>query len=482
MRLFRSGARRRTAARAGLLGTAFALALTGAVQVATAPAAQAASLVEVTGFGTNPGGLRMFQFVPDRLPANPAVLVVVHYCTGSAQAMYNGQQFDELATQYGYIVVYPSTNRPGNCFDVSSREAMVRDGGSDPQSIAQMVRYTQQRYGADTSRAFITGTSSGAMTTQLVLAEYPDVFAAGSAFAGVPATCFSTGGSKPGTSAQAGWNSDCAQGRRILSAQQWGDLARATYPGYSGKRPRVQLWHGSADETLSFQNFTESTKQWTNVLGLSSTPASTETIGNRTRARYGGTGTQAPFETNRFQGVTHNLPVDAAGAIAFFGLDRPAPSPTPTPTPTPSATPTPTPTPSATPTPTPSPTVTPSATPSPTPTPTPTSSPQSGACRVTYGVNQWNTGFTAAVTVTNTGSSTLAGWTLRWSFPSGQQVTQSWSSTVTQSGSQVTATNAPWNASLAPGASAQFGFNGSHSGTNAAPTSFTLNGAACTVA
>ncbi|MBF0689456.1 MAG: PHB depolymerase family esterase [Cellulomonas sp.] len=468
MRLFRTRGRGRAAVRVGLLGTVVALALTGAAQLASAPPAQAASLVEVTGFGSNPGGLRMYQFVPDRLPANPGVLVVVHYCTGSAQAMYSGQQFDELASQHGYIVVYPSTNRPGSCFDVSSTAAMTRDGGSDPQSIVQMVRHVQQRYTTDTSRVFITGTSSGAMTTQLVLAEYPDVFAAGAAFAGVPATCFSTGGAKPGTTAQAGWNSDCAQGRRILSAQQWGDLARATYPGYSGTRPRVQLWHGSNDETLSSQNHTEAVKQWTNVMGISSTPASTETIGNRTRARYGGTGTQAPLEANLLQGVSHNLPVDAAAAIAFFGLDQTSTTPTPTPTATP--TPTVTVTPTATPTPTP--------TLSPTPTTTPTTS--AGTCSVAYSVNQWNTGFTANVTITNTSSSAISGWTLSWAFPSGQQVTQAWSSEAVQSGSRVTVRNAPWNGTIPAGGSVQIGFNGSHSGTNAAPSSFTLNGATCT--
>ena len=60
----------------------------------------------------------MSLFVPDSLPARPAVLVAVHYCTGTAQAMYNGSQFDELATRYGYIVIYPQANRSGSCFDV----------------------------------------------------------------------------------------------------------------------------------------------------------------------------------------------------------------------------------------------------------------------------------------------------------------------------------------------------------------------------
>ena len=104
------------------------------------------------------------------------------------------------------------------------------------------------------------------------------------------------------------------------------------------------------------------------------------------------------------------------------------------------------------------------------------------AARCTYVVNQWNTGFTANVTVKNTSSSAINGWTLTFSFPSGQTVTQAWSSVTTQSGSAVTVKNAAWNGSIPAGGSQQFGFNGSHTGTNTAPSSFSLNGTACSVA
>ncbi len=104
-----------------------------------------------------------------------------------------------------------------------------------------------------------------------------------------------------------------------------------------------------------------------------------------------------------------------------------------------------------------------------------------GSCSVTYTANSWNTGFTGSVRVTNTGSTTLSGWTLAFSFANGQKVTQGWSADWTQSGSAVTAKGLSWNSTLAPGASTDIGFNGSHSGTNTAPTGFTLNGAACTV-
>ena len=100
-------------------------------------------------------------------------------------------------------------------------------------------------------------------------------------------------------------------------------------------------------------------------------------------------------------------------------------------------------------------------------------------CRVAYTASQWPGGFTANVNVTNLGDP-VNGWTLAWAFPSGQRVTQAWNATVTSSGSQVTATNMSYNATIARNATVSFGFNGSWSGSNTNPTSFTLNGVACT--
>jgi endoglucanase len=126
----------------------------------------------------------------------------------------------------------------------------------------------------------------------------------------------------------------------------------------------------------------------------------------------------------------------------------------------------------------------PSQSPSPDPSPSQSSSqpptPVSG-CRVTYATTDWNNGFTAAVTVANTGSTAIGNWSLVFSYAGGQQVTQAWSATVAQAGAEVTARGAGWNASLAAGASTSFGFNGTHSGSNPRPTAFTLNGTTCAV-
>ncbi|GAB2974825.1 cellulase family glycosylhydrolase [Saccharothrix stipae] len=101
-------------------------------------------------------------------------------------------------------------------------------------------------------------------------------------------------------------------------------------------------------------------------------------------------------------------------------------------------------------------------------------------CRVDYAVQaQWTGGFTATVRVTNLGDP-VNGWSLGWAFPSGQRVTQAWNATVTSSADQVTAKNESYNATIATDASVSFGFNGSWTGSNTAPTTFALNGVTCT--
>ncbi|MBO4208299.1 glycoside hydrolase family 48 protein [Micromonospora echinofusca] len=100
------------------------------------------------------------------------------------------------------------------------------------------------------------------------------------------------------------------------------------------------------------------------------------------------------------------------------------------------------------------------------------------ACDVVYATSDWNNGFTANVTIKNLGDA-MNGWTLRFAFPSDQRVTNGWSARWSQTGNQVTAVNEAWNGSLATGAETTIGFQGTHSGTNPKPTSFSVNGVTC---
>ncbi len=138
----------------------------------------------------------------------------------------------------------------------------------------------------------------------------------------------------------------------------------------------------------------------------------------------------------------------------------------------------PTPTPTATPGSTPTPTATPGSTPTPTATPTPSSS--GSACKVSYVVqNQWAGGFTNSTTITNTGTTPINGWTVKFTFPGTQGISQIWNASASLQGEQATIQNLSYNGSIPVGASTSFGFNGSWSGSNPSPTAFTLNGTTC---
>ncbi|WTF41908.1 PHB depolymerase family esterase [Streptomyces sp. NBC_01604] len=413
-----------------LLAATLLTAPTASARPERAAAAPTATLTEVTDFGTNPSNLQMYLYVPDSVTANPAVVVAVHYCTGSGPAMYSGTEWASLADRYGFVVVYPSVTRASKCFDVSSPQALKRGGGSDPVGIKSMVDWVTRTYSADPGRIFATGISSGAMMTNVLLGDYPDVFSAGAAFSGVPFGCFATtDGSE--------WNSACSGGTVTHTPQEWGDLVRAAYPGYTGPRPRMQVWHGTEDDVLRYPNFGEEIKQWTNVLGVSQTPAATDQpVSGWIRTRYGATGDRAPVEAISLQGVGHNLYVNgmAARALTFFGLDSSGPAP----------------------------------------------QPQPGACKVTASTNAWSTGLTGSVTLTNTGTTSVNGWQLGFTLPAGQTITNGWGATYAPSSGAVTATNVSYNGTLAPNAGVTIGYQANHTGNSAAPGAFTLNGKACT--
>jgi acetylxylan esterase len=268
----------------------WSLGLVGAGALLTlAPAAHAASLQQVNNWkgGANlPADVLMFAYVPDKVAAKPPILAVIHYCGGSAQAVFGQAQGGGLvaaADKYGFVLVVPSnanaSGQNGRCWDVTSKASQTRDGGGDTHAINQMVKYGITQYHANAERVYVTGDSSGGMTTQLLLALYPEVYKGGSSFAGVPAGC------------QNAFDGAGLCGLGTQTAQQWGDRARAMSPSYTGRRPRVQLFHGDADATIKYPNFGEAIKEWTNVLGLPTSPSMTDmnvTLGNHkaTRQRW----------------------------------------------------------------------------------------------------------------------------------------------------------------------------------------------------
>ncbi|WP_344745440.1 extracellular catalytic domain type 1 short-chain-length polyhydroxyalkanoate depolymerase, partial [Streptosporangium vulgare] len=272
--------------------------------VVQAPGARAATLTQIGNFGTNPGNIQMHLYVPDNVAPRPGILVAMHGCNGRATDFYQQTEFASLADRYGFIVIYPQANKSANglsnCFDVWSNEALQHGGGSDPVSIVSMVNYVVQRHSGDPAQVFATGFSSGAMETVNLLATYPDVFKAGAPFSGVPFGCLGPPGCNDRT------------------PQQWGDLVRNAYPGYTGARPRLMAWHGTADDVLNFSMLQKEVDQWTNVHGVSQTPTSTTSPQSGWTRRVYGSGQVEAYTIDR---AGHNLPHPgmAVHAIRFFG-------------------------------------------------------------------------------------------------------------------------------------------------------------------
>ncbi len=182
------------------------------------------------------------------------------------------------------------------------------------------------------------------------------------------------------------------------------------------------------------------------------------------------------FQAAPISGISGNSFTYAIPPLTAYHIVLRTDPPTATKTPTLTRTPTTTRTPTVTKTPT------ATATPTITPTPTATRIPAPDTCDVNYTkAGEWEDGFQGDITIANTGTSAIDGWTLEWSFANGQTITTIWNATHTQSGAAVTAQNEHWNGTIAAGGTVTFGFLADWSGANTNPTSFTLNGIACTV-
>ncbi len=297
--------------------------------------AAAASLQPVSDWGASgvPSTVSMYLYVPDSPAPNPPVLVLVHYCGGSAAAVFGQAQGGGLvaaADEHGFIMVVPQAQNAdgtGRCWDVGSTKALTRDGGGDTQAIAQMVAHTLSEHGANPERVTVTGDSSGGMMTEALLALYPDVFRAGSAFAGVPAGCWAV--SNP----DGGWSGPCAGGDVTHTPEEWGALVEGMFPGYAGPRPRVQLFHGDADSTIDYANHTEAIKEWTQVLGLSTSPTTTDTVQlgthQATRQRWESSCGYVVLDAFTSLGGDHgpsDALFDADYVVPFLGLDQAGPT------------------------------------------------------------------------------------------------------------------------------------------------------------
>lgn len=275
-------------------------------------------LSETKNFGTNPGALRMFTYLPPNLSAECPLVVVLHGCTQTAAGYDQGAGWSTLARRYGFVLLFPEqqrSNNPNGCFNWFQKGDIER-GHGEALSIRQMIAKMISDHEVDPRRVFVAGLSAGGAMASVMLAIYPDVFAGGAIIAGLPYGA--------ATNVQQAFASmrQCPP----RSAQAWGDLVRGASP-HDGPWPRVSVWHGAADAIVVPSNADETRKQWTNVHGLSVEPSFTETVDGFPRQVWRNVDGEEVIESYTIPMMAHGTPIatgddaDRCGKAGAFLLE-----------------------------------------------------------------------------------------------------------------------------------------------------------------
>jgi poly(hydroxyalkanoate) depolymerase family esterase len=293
-----------------------ALAREKAARASVVPAGPT-RLRELTGFGANPGDLRMFAYAPGHLPPRAPLVIALHGCTQTADEYDYGTGWSSLADSLGFGVVYPQqqrANNPKNCFSWFLPGDIAR-GHGEALSIREMVEHAVATFAADRDKVFVTGLSAGGAMASVMLATYPEVFAGGAIIAGLPYGCASN--------VQQAFETMFTE--RGHATRALGDAVRAA-SRHRGPWPKISVWHGTSDPIVKPSNGEDIIRQWTNAHGLSDSPSYQELIGGHTRRIWSDTNGEALIEAFTIRGMAHGVPLattggESCGAAGAFFLD-----------------------------------------------------------------------------------------------------------------------------------------------------------------
>jgi poly(hydroxyalkanoate) depolymerase family esterase len=268
------------------------------------------SLAETTGFGSNPGDLRMFSYVPANLQQPPGLVVVLHGCGQSAAGYDLGAGWSTLAKRYGFALLMPEqqlSNNGQGCFNWFNPEDTAREQG-EACSIRQMIATMVGDHAIDEHRIFVTGLSAGGAMTSVMLATYPEVFAGGAIIAGLP---FGVA-----TNVREALNGMYQSPSR--PAGELGDLVRSA-SNHQGPWPKLSVWHGSADRTVNPANANEIVKQWLDVHHLPSAPMSEGTVDGYPRQVWWNADGETIVESYTITDMAHGTPLGLADNDERYG-------------------------------------------------------------------------------------------------------------------------------------------------------------------
>jgi len=300
-------------------GILLGLALLLAGLFLSATRAMGGELIGIDNFGSNPGTIDMYTYVPDRVHPGAALVVSLHGCNQDATT-YSENGWRDVAEEWNSVVIYPEqrkSNNPLRCWNWFRAEDAQR-GRGEAKSIRQMIDAALQRYPINKDHIYIEGLSAGGWMAAVMLACYPDVFAGGATIAGGPAFCAVT--HRHFWDVFGMWNTfqSTVQTNRCMDgldreASRWRHLVESKgFSGYSGKWPRISIWHGSGDNRVHPEMQHELLEQWTSLHGIDTVAESSEKLGPGMKAtRKGFQNEQGAVlvETFRIEGMGHGLPI-----------------------------------------------------------------------------------------------------------------------------------------------------------------------------
>jgi poly(hydroxyalkanoate) depolymerase family esterase len=278
------------------------------------PAATGGPLVETPQFGTNPGDLRMFSYVPADIRPSPALVVVLHGCGQTAAGYDVGAGWSTLAKHYGFALLMPeqqASNNAHGCFNWFNPDDTGR-GQGEACSIRQMIARMVSQHRIDKNSIFITGLSAGGAMTSVMLATYPEVFAAGAVIAGLPYGI--------ATNVREAMSGMLRSPSR--SSGELGSLVRNASK-HRGPWPKVSIWHGSADRTVNPANADEIVKQWLDVHQLPSDPMSEGMVDGYPHQVWWNADGETVVESYSITDMAHGTPLGKAENDERYGKEGP---------------------------------------------------------------------------------------------------------------------------------------------------------------
>uniref|UniRef100_Q07V39 Esterase, PHB depolymerase family n=1 Tax=Rhodopseudomonas palustris (strain BisA53) TaxID=316055 RepID=Q07V39_RHOP5 len=274
------------------------------------PPPGASRLVETPAFGSNPGELRMWSYVPPELPPKAGLVVVLHGCTQTAAGYELGAGWSTLARRYGFALLMPEQTKANNarlCFNWFEPGDIQR-GEGEPASIRAMVEQMVRTHGLDRKKIFVTGLSAGGAMSAVMLATYPDVFAGGAVIAGLPY----------------GVANNVRQALHAMmrppshTPRHLGDRVRHASP-HQGPWPKLSVWHGSADRTVHPANADQLVRQWLDLHGLPAAPMSQSVVDGHPRQVWWNEDGEPVVESYTIADMAHGTPLGIGENDERFG-------------------------------------------------------------------------------------------------------------------------------------------------------------------